>query len=162
MEPKTARRADEVQASLDTSTPGGLCADTIVFSLAGEIAAGALEVGAKIITRDSGIARLREIRRKTIRTGRVAIKAGSLGHRRPPQDLILPDNTLILVRDWRAQAMFSTEQALVPAARLHDGEFVRCLPKAQMEVVELIFDTPHVLYAGGLEIACATPTPPEI
>ncbi len=161
MEPKMARREDEVQASEDQiasveTRQSGLGADTIVLTMDGELPARDIAPGDRIITRDAGMAVLLGVRRKRVRCDGVQIKAGSLGHTRPPADMILPCGTEILIRDWRAKALYSSVQKLVPAQDLLDGEFVTLLPDQEFEIVEFIFDTPHVIYAGGLEVGCQT------
>lgn len=159
MEPKTARRASKVHALPEPHvSASGLCADTIVLTLAGEQRVCDLAIGAKVITRDSGTAILRDIRCNTQHCAMVQIKAGSLGHRRPPQDLLLPAQTALNIRDWRAKAIYGVDQALIPAEKLQDGEYVRVLPKRDVEVYELIFERPHIIYAGGMEMACQTPS----
>ena len=50
-----------------------------------------------------------------------------------------------------------TKQALIAAQDLQDGEYVKILPQQELDVVEFIFDKPHVIYAGGLEVGCQTP-----
>ena len=52
----------------------------------------------------------------------------------------------------RAEAIFGSKQAMVPAARLVDGEFVTLHDDATMTVYQLDFDAPHVLYVDGLEV----------
>ena len=161
MEPKMARREDEVQASEDQKAQGisaqsGLCADTIILTMDGELRARDIAPGDRIITRDAGMVVLLGVRRKRVTCDAIQIKAGSLGHKRPPEDIILPCGTQILIRDWRAEALFGNPQALVAAQDLQDGEYVSLQPAQQLEIVEFIFDKPHVLYAGGLEIGCQT------
>lgn len=156
-----ARREDEVQASEDQAVQAiaaqtGLCADTIILTMDGELRAWDIAPGDRIITRDAGMAVLLGVRRKRIKADAICIKAGSLGHKRPPEDIILPCGTQLLIRDWRAEALFGSPQALVPAQDLQDGEYVSLLREQEMDVVEFIFDKPHVIYAGGLEIGCQT------
>jgi hypothetical protein len=69
--------------------------------------------------------------------------------------VILPAGQPILVRDWRAQALFGTDQAMVPAARLVDGAFVTHAGAAEVDLWQLDFDSPHILYLDGLEVASA-------
>jgi hypothetical protein len=161
MEPKMARRVDDRNSrqDLDISPAhiAGLCAQTIVLTLQGEMRAEDLVHGTKVITRDSGTAILRLVRRTTCMGHLVAVKAGSLGHKRPPEDQMVPAGTRLLLRDWRADALFGSHQALVEIAKLVDGEFVKLLPESEIDVVELIFDSAHVIYAGGLELSCQTP-----
>ena len=161
MEPKMARRENEVQASEDQNViadtrQAGLCADTIVLTMDGELPARDIAPGDRIITRDAGMAILLGVRRKRVTCCGVQIKAGSLGHTRPPEDITLPFGTRILIRDWRARALYSSVQKLVAAEELIDGEFVTNTPVQEFEIVEFIFEAPHVIYAGGLEIGCQT------
>ena len=132
-----------------------LTAGTVVLTLDGALPVEFIAVGDRVITRDSGIAMVREVRRAKVQMKAVAIKAGSLGNTRPDRDAVLPAAQEILIRDWRAEALFGASQALVPASRLVDGEFIRDIGTREFEVVELVFDTPHILYADGLEVASA-------
>lgn len=74
--------------------------------------------------------------------------------------LMLPWDQRVLVRGWRAQAMFGQPQAVVPAYELVDGENVCDLGLQMTDLVILEFSRPHVIYAGGLELA-ATPQPQQ-
>ena len=139
----------------DTGLPGG----SLIMTLAGEMPVANLRVGARVVTRDSGTAVLRAVRQRRIVAMAVRIRAGSLGHNRPEHDTTLPAGQPVLVRDWRAGALFGAPQALVPAARLIDGEFVTLWPSAAMTVYDLQFDTPHVLYVDGLELASSLAAP---
>ena len=58
-----------------------------------------------------------------------------------------------LILGWRAKALFGDEQALVPATRLVDGEFVTLEAAQEMTIFSLDFATPHILYVDGLELA---------
>ena len=132
-----------------------LAAGTVVLTLDGALPVDFIAVGDRVITRDSGVATVRDIRRTKMRIKAVSIKAGSLGNTRPDRDAVLPATQEILIRDWRAEALLGASQALVPAARLVDGEFIRDIGTRDIEVVELVFDAPHILYADGLEVASA-------
>ena len=130
----------------------GLMGGTIILTLDGEQCAEAIRPGARVITRDSGMARVEEVSRLTRLVPLVSIAAGSLGDTRPDQDLILPASQAVLIRDWRSQAMFGRAQALVEARALIDGEFIRDLGRREVVLHQLHFDRPHVIYAGGLEL----------
>jgi hypothetical protein len=134
------------------ATPRGIAAGTTVLTLDGELPVEFLSPGDRVITRDSGMAVLRDIRVRRVRCRAVAISAGSLGHTRPDEDMILPAAQRILVRDWRAEALFGATQALVPVARLADGQYIRDLGETEMVLHELLFDDVHVIYAGGMEL----------
>lgn len=112
--------------------------------------------GDKIITRDAGFVRVTKVEQTRQLVRAISFAAGSLGDTRPDQDLILPAGQDVLIRDWRAKAMFGTERALVRADALIDGEFIRDLGLRPMDLHQLHFDSPHILFAGGLELASHT------
>ncbi|HKL68306.1 Hint domain-containing protein [Salibaculum sp.] len=138
-----------------TTTFAGLTAGTIVLTLQGEALVEDLVPGCKVITRDTGVAVLKELRRQDATLAPVEIKAGSLGHTRPGKTMLLGAETRLHVRDWRAKALFGTEVATVKAHRLLDGEFVRQLAPRRLTLWEPVFDDCHILYADGLEVASA-------
>lgn len=131
----------------------GFLAGTVLLTQDGEKPVEAIRPGDRIITRDRGFVAVGQVIRSRHIVRAIAFAAGSLGDTRPDQDLTLPAGQKVLIRDWRAEAMFGTRQALVRADMLVDGEFIRDLGPQQMELFQLRFDTPHVVYAGGLELA---------
>ena len=136
VEPKMARREDEAQASEDlkaqeNTAQAGLCADTIILTMDGELPAHDIAPGDRVITRDAGMVVLLGVRRKRVTCDAVQIKAGSFGHKRPSEDVVLPCGTKLLIRDWRANAIFGTKQALIAAQDLQDGEYVKILPQQE-------------------------------
>lgn len=153
MKPAFARQDTRLPSLNVQQNEAGLLGGAIIMTLDGEQRVSDLRPGTRVVTRDCGMAVLRSVRRRRITGRAVRIKATSLGHNRPERDATLPAGQPILVRDWRAKALFGAEQALVPAARLVDGEFVTLHDNATMTVYELVFDTPHVLYVDGLEVA---------
>ncbi|MBV2361374.1 Hint domain-containing protein [Thalassococcus sp. CAU 1522] len=160
MEPKTVRRETGQRSArhIDSDTAlNALVAGTVVLTLDGALPVEYLNPGDRVITRDSGMAVLRAVRRMRLRVPAVSIGADTLGNARPDADVVLPANQEVLVRDWRAQALFGAERALVPAARLVDGEYIRHLGPVDLDLVALVFDAPHILYADGLEVAAAAP-----
>ncbi|WP_235905811.1 Hint domain-containing protein [Pseudooceanicola pacificus] len=154
MKPNTATRA---AADVKGAKIQGIAAGTKVLTLDGELPVEFLNAGDRVITRDSGMAVLRDIRVRTVKVAAVAIAASSLGHDRPEADMVLPAGQQVLVRDWRAQALFGQQQAMVPVSRLADGQFVRHIGEVEMRVFELRFDRDHVIYAGGMELAAPAP-----
>lgn len=131
----------------------GLTAGSIVLTLEGEKTVERLRSGDRIITRDQGMAKLASVRQQFVNCTLVRIRAGSLGHTRPDVDLLVGPDTEILLRDWRARALYGVAQAKVPAQRLSDGEFVTLQPKTKTVLYELEFDKQHVIYANGVETA---------
>ena len=138
-------------ASRDT----GLLLGTMLLTLEGEIPVEFISIGDKVITRDSGIAKIEHIQRSTRMVHTIALAAGSLGHTRPERDAVLAGDQMCLIRDWRAQALFQADRALVAARTLVDGEFIRDLGMQEQTLIQLFCDGPHILYADGLEISTA-------
>jgi hypothetical protein len=153
MEPKT------VGGTGGTNPPGakvqasGFAAGAIVMTLDGEKPVESLRPGDRVITRDTGMAILRHMASTTLRTRAIRVQAGSLGHTRPVRDVLLPAGQFLLIRDWRAEAMFGAKRAMAQVSQLVDNEFITDEGETGMTLYTLDFDTPHVLYVDGLEVA---------
>ena len=148
-DPQTGRY--QPYAILDT----GLLQGAIMLTLDGEIPVEFLSVGDKIITRDSGIAKVEHIQHSTRKIHTISFAAGSLGHTRPERDALLAGDQMCLIRDWRAQALFGSDRALVAARALVDGEFITDLGQQEHTIIQIFCDGPHILYADGLELGTA-------
>jgi hypothetical protein len=187
MEPKTAGRVSGVapevggawalavarvegqpsddDSSLDPSARGGAAAQgllvgTPVLTMDGELPVEHLGPSDRLITRDSGTAILRGLRPVAHRGTVIRVREGALGHRRPGADTDLLPGQKVLVRDWRDHALFGQPSAMVPAALLVDGQFVtRCDIRPALRAFSLVFDSPHVIYAGGLELGVELAAP---
>ncbi|MCB2128605.1 MAG: Hint domain-containing protein [Rhodobacteraceae bacterium] len=131
----------------------GIAAGTVILTLDGALPVEFLSPGDRVITRE-GMRVLRDITVQRYSGAAIRVSAGALGHDRPEQDLVLPADTRLLIRDWRAQALFGTAQAVVPISRIADGEFVSPATVLSMRLYKLHFDTPQVVYAEGLELVC--------
>ncbi|SLN45145.1 hypothetical protein TRL7639_02432 [Falsiruegeria litorea R37] len=160
MKPNTVGRAGgQSPLSHPYSTPMddiGFLSGTILLTQDGEMPVEFISAGDKIITRDAGFVKVQGVTRGLLTTRAISFAAGSLGDTRPDQDLILPAGQPVLIRDWRAKAMFGAPQAMVRADALLDGEFIRDLGEQEMELFQLRFDSSHILYAGGLELGAQT------
>jgi len=152
MKPKTVGRSGGGLAVGLPVDGCGLRADSITLTLNGERRVGDLRPGMRVVTRDRGAVPLARIGTRRIISRVVRILAGSLGHNRPERDVILPAGQPILVRDWRAKALFGADQAIVSVARLVDGDFVRLEPAREIAIFDPGFDNAHVLYVDGLEL----------
>lgn len=62
---------------------------------------------------------------------------------------------MVLIRDWRARALFNSEVALVAARSLVDGEFIIDLGEQETTLFQIFCDGPHILYCDGLELSTA-------
>lgn len=133
---------------------------TLVLTREGSCPAEQIRPGSSIITRSQGMARVEAVRTRRAMLQAVRFAAGSLGSSCAETGLSVPWDQKILVRDWRAKAMFGQPQAVVPAYELVDGEFIRDLGLQMMDLHILEFSRPHVIYAGGMELAAALPAAP--
>jgi hypothetical protein len=131
----------------------GIAPGAMVLTATGERAVQDLVPGDRIITRD-GIRRLRAVTRHQIGAAAVIVSSQALGHDRPSADVVLGADQPILLRDWRAEALYGSPTAVVALARLVDGEYIRRAGSDPVEVLNLQFDTPCVIYVSGLELAC--------
>jgi hypothetical protein len=134
----------------------GVCADTTIMTLDGEMRVEDLTQGTRVLTRDSGMAALRTITSQTVRVAPIRINAGSLDHTRPDRDMLVAPGTQIHIRNWRAEALFCSPAAMVDAQRLVDGECLAVQDMCEMTVFTLTFDRKHIMYADGIEMASAS------
>ena len=134
----------------------GLIAGTRVMTIEGEVPVEDLAPGARIISRDAGLVVLRGIGSGWIQLAPTAIKAGALGHTRPRRDMLVPPQTLVHLRDWRAEVLIGSTYALVPSKLMIDDDFVFRRSEERLTVFELMFDRHHIIYADGIEIATAS------
>lgn len=136
-----------------TLAPKGIASGTVLATLDGYLPVDFLEPGDRVVTRD-GMRVLRTVRVHRYSGPAVTITASALGHDRPEQDLTLPAHTQVLLRDWRAGALYGAGQALVPVSRLVDGEYVFETRAIGMRLFELCFDSAQIVYAEGVELLC--------
>jgi len=127
---------------------------TGILTLDGILPVEYLSPGDRIVTR-AGAMRLLAVHVHTADTPLIRVAPSSLGHDRPGHPLLLTPETEVLVRDWRASAMFGRAQAMVRAARLVDGDYVTRVTGAGVRMFTLKFASPQVIYADGVEVGCA-------
>jgi hypothetical protein len=134
---------------------GGFVEGSEVLTMSGIRTVEALTPGDRVVTR-GGTRVLRSVTHRTVpNPDLVRVSASALGHDRPEADIVIAADQPILLRDWRARALAGEDRALVAAGRLTDGEYIRPEPCAAAELYTLHFDGPVVVYAQGLELACA-------
>ena len=145
----------QCKAATPAQTPlQAILAGTTVLTLDGELPVEFLQPGDRILTR-AGARRLKQVVASVVHNARVVcIAHGTLGVDRPVEDVSVSAAQQILVRDWRAKALTGTATAMIPAARLADGEYIRALTLAEARFFSLSFEDDAVIYAGGLELAC--------
>ncbi len=150
---KVSAAQDKSVHHADEETTNGMSAGTVVLTLDGEIPVEHLNPGDRIITRDTGMAVLKAVHMRKITTRPYRISADRLGPGRPDVDTLVAPDQQILVRGLLARALFAKDQEMVPVSRLADGEYIAKCEEQTLRVYELEFDTPHVIYANGMEIA---------
>ena len=133
-----------IEAGLPTGTP--------TLTMDGELPVDHLSPGDRIVTRDGGAAVLRSVGLSRGWIAPIEVARGCLGHDRPDRAVLLAPETLVHLRDWRAQVLFGADSIDVPAHRLIDGRHVRALEGREVTLVTLGFDAPRIVYAAGLEV----------
>lgn len=134
----------------------GLAIGTQVLTMDGALPVEFLTPGDRIVTR-MGSRKLTSIEVTLVQNARVIrIAADTLGVDRPMEETCVSPDQPILVRDWRAKAMTGNATAMIPAARLADGEYIRMETVSEMRFYTLRFEEDAVINAGGLELACTT------
>ena len=142
------------QVSVDTVGLQALLIGTPVLTLEGEMPVEFLQSGDRVLTR-AGMRRVAQVAVTVVQNARVVMIAhDTLGVDRPSADVTISAAQQILIRDWRAKALTGKAQAMVPAGRLVDGEYIRAAVLPEARIFTLTFAEDAVIYAGGLELAC--------
>ena len=133
----------------------GLAPGTQILTMDGAIPVEFLNPGDRIITR-RGVRKLKAVMRHNLPEGtpRVRISADALGGK-PSSEITLMPGQRVLVRDWRAKALWGKDIAAVPAVRLVDGNFITTETGGRQIMLSLYFGAPEIVYADGLELASA-------
>ncbi len=158
MKPKTVGRVvgqdPMAHPNVMPARKAGFVSGTILLTQEGEMPVEFLSPGDRIITRDAGMVTLESVRHRRVTTRAISFAAGSLGDTRPQTDLVLPAAQMVLIRDWRAMALFGVNHAIARADALVDGEFICDLGPQKMLLHQLNFADQHIVYGGGLELSC--------
>lgn len=134
-------------------TASGIAAGSTVLTLEGALPVEHLTPGDRIITR-GGIRTLKALTVNVHRDAQVIrIGDSTLGPDRPIDELIVARDQKIMVRDWRAKAMFGAERAVVEARRLTDGEYIRAETVPELRLFTLDLGAPAVIYVNAQELA---------
>jgi hypothetical protein len=129
-------------------------AGTPILTLDGSLPVEFLQPGDRIVTR-AGMRRLSQVEVRVVRNARVVrIAHETLGKDTPSDDILVAAGQMVLVRDWRAQALAGVPAALFPAARLADGEYIRNQTLPEARLFTLVFEDEAIIYAAGLELVC--------
>ena len=153
-----ARNAAEIAARAPAPRPAGgqaaglgagLGAGTAVLTLQGELPVDHLCEGDRIVTR-RGARILRSITGFTAGDSCI-VAPHTLGTGRPGAPVTLAAEQPILLRDWRARALYGCDRAMVPISRLADGTHVT-RSDAPVRLWLLEFDAEEVIQAAGMDL----------
>jgi hypothetical protein len=136
----------------------GLLTGSMVLTMHGYRAIETLKVGDRLVTR-GGVRVIETIESQQAEMRPIRIAEGTLGCKRPKQDMMVAPNQEILVRDWRAEVLFGSEQVIVPVARMVDGKFIAQVgEKGVHTAYSLHFASDEVFYADGMEFFATAAT----
>ena len=137
----------------------GLGAGTLVLTLDGELPVEHLAAGDRVITR-GGARTLKRVSSHRVRNAWI-IAPHTLGTDRPEGRIAVGPAQQVLVRDWRARALYGTDSATIPVARLADGEYIAASDEP-VRLWRLEFEREEVIYAGGIEVTIPAPDDSDI
>lgn len=147
-----------VTTAENTALCTGIAAGARILTLDGALPVEYLEPGDRIITR-SGMRVLRAITTRVCDADTVMqVAAGALGFDRPEGTIRVGADQHVVLRDWRAKAMFGRAEASVPVVALNDGHYVTPQKAPGLRLYALSFDAPEVIYAEGMELATTPET----
>lgn len=126
----------------------GFSAGTLILTLDGELPVEHLCAGDRIVTR-SGARMLKRIASTKVEGG-FTVAPHTLGHGRPEAKITMGPKQKLLLRDWRAKALYGKDQAEVPVGRLADGDYISPA-KGSVRLFQLEFARDEVIFAGGIE-----------
>jgi hypothetical protein len=155
MQKTTVGTEQGVGINAKTHELAGIVERALVTTPRGAMRIEDLRPGNRIISRSHGAVPLLRIEKQSLVTRGIYVFAGSIGHHRSDRDTLLPFGQPVMVRDWRAWALFGKSEVVVPAWRLIDGEHVRDLGFMAMTVYRLFSHGPEVIYADGMELGTA-------
>jgi hypothetical protein len=127
---------------------GGIARGAQVLTADGPVPVERLRPGDRLVTRERGPVALRRI--VAFCGPACTVSPNSFGLSRPGRRLGLGQGQHVVLRGWRARTLFGAALALVPAARLSDGEIVARV--GWMVLFRLDLGAPLTVYAEGLEV----------
>lgn len=143
------------------TSQSGVFAGASILTMQGNVAIENLEAGMRIITRN-GARVLKDVKKNQIKARLISVGPGTLGLNRPETVLRVAPDQELLIRDWRAQMLFSRDAVIMTASRLIDGKYVLADDEAEVvDTYELCFDDEEIFYADGVEIVSSTVKQPN-
>ncbi|MFV1800465.1 Hint domain-containing protein [Phaeobacter sp. Ay1a-4a] len=138
-------------------TPGSL-----VLTPQGAVPVEDLEIGDRVLTRDSGLQTLRWTARRVVTTAELArrpqfqpilIEAGALGREGaelvPNRDMMVSPQHRMLLTGSRAELLFGSNEVLVAAVHLINDRDIRRARTLDVTYIHLLFDQHEIICADG-------------
>jgi len=145
--------AADLTSSLRRPRIAGIAEGSYVLTNEGPKPIERLQMGEEIVTVQGTLVELRALTRHRLKAiAPLTVKAGTFGQSKPAMDTMLAPGQHIMLRGWRAEALFGADAALVPAWRVADGSFVAEGPAQAVTLFELHFETEAMITVNGLEI----------
>ena len=132
-----------------------------ILTCEGALPVETLVKGDRVISRTTGSVALLGVRCRVLETHVVEVAPNVLRDYTQTDCLILPAAQRVLLRDWRAKALFGQPQAVAPVGALVDHGFIRDLGMQEICVFDLSFTRDQVIYAAGLEMVVMHAAPQE-
>ncbi|WP_298494220.1 Hint domain-containing protein [uncultured Maritimibacter sp.] len=128
----------------------GLGLGTPVMTADGALPVEFIEPGERVVTFDAGMQRLDRITVRLVAACEMIRIRPSVLDDDYGRDVVISARQKLLIRDWRAEALFGTKAALVEARRLADGAYIaRMQGRAPVRLFQLHFaDAQHVVQLG--------------
>ncbi len=137
------------EATVETA---GLVDGADILTMTGYVPVASLMAGDRVITR-RGVRVLRGVTVHTAHFRAVLIGPSTLGFSRPAEQMRVVPGQEILLRDWRAQAMYGEASIVLPIERLIDETHIKHDSVAQdHKLYTLQFDTAEIIYVDGVEM----------
>ncbi|MGB0798508.1 MAG: Hint domain-containing protein [Planktomarina sp.] len=124
---------------------------TGIATITGTTSVEDLAVGDKVLTADNGYQAIRWIGQRTVpATGHLAPVVLSKGTFGANADLKVSPQHRVLINDWRAEVMFGTSEALVPAKHLVNGDTIYRESGGEVTYFHVLFDSHEIIFAEGV------------
>jgi Hint domain len=151
-------KAQVLSADTQALTPyrdSGIFKGTRLLTADGDMPVEYLSDADRVITRDQGMCKIRNIRRVFGPVPCVMITAGALGEGQPTENTLLPAGQLVLIRIAPKGTRFGFLPVLLPVGQLVDYGVAEHAGIEQQNLFQITCDKPHILYVQGLEIGTA-------
>ena len=132
---------------------------TLIDTATGPVAIEDLAVGDRVVTRDSGLAAIRWIGKRTVpATGKMAPVVFSKGAIGNDADLVVSPQHRMFLSGWRCELLFGTDEVLAPAVHLVNGETIWRREGGEVTYYHILFDRHEIVSAQGCQSESFHPT----